>query len=194
MTAAEIAAALGGARREGSSWRCRCPVHGGRSLTMRDGRDTLLIRCWGGCVTRDVLAELRRLGLMAGGRDGTGPARVTIRSDGRADTARRIALAQQLWDAAQEAHRGPVMRYLTERGITIPIPQSLRYAPAMRRPEGSYGPAMVARIDDVDGRLIGLHRTWLARDPAGAWRRFDRASLGPIGGGAVRLAPAAETR
>lgn len=52
---------------------------------------------------------------------------------------------------------------------------------------------MVARIDDLDGRLIGVHRTWLARAPAGAWRRFDRASLGPLGGGAVRLAPAAET-
>jgi putative DNA primase/helicase len=69
----------------------------------------------------------------------------------------------------------------------------LRYAPALRRPDGTNRPAMIARIDDLDGRLIGVHRTWLARDPAGAWRRFDRASLGPIGGGAVRLGPAAET-
>ena len=37
MTAAEIAAALGGARRAGQWWRCVCPVHGsrtGRSLTL----------------------------------------------------------------------------------------------------------------------------------------------------------------
>jgi hypothetical protein len=35
MTAAEIAAALGDARREGRAWRC--PLHSGRSLVLRDG-------------------------------------------------------------------------------------------------------------------------------------------------------------
>ena len=30
MSAADVARALGDARREGSKWRCRCPVHGGR--------------------------------------------------------------------------------------------------------------------------------------------------------------------
>jgi hypothetical protein len=87
-----------------------------------------------------------------------------------------------------------VATYLAGRGITTrDLPPSLRWAPALRRLDGTDGPAMVARIDDLDGRLIGVHRTWLARDLASAWRRFDRASLGPIGGGAVRLAPAAET-
>jgi hypothetical protein len=42
VTAAEIAAALGGASREGRDWRCRCPLHSGRSLTLRDGRTALL--------------------------------------------------------------------------------------------------------------------------------------------------------
>jgi len=28
MTAADIAHALGDARREGRTWRCRCPLHG----------------------------------------------------------------------------------------------------------------------------------------------------------------------
>ena len=39
MTAAEIAAALGGAHRSGAWWRCRCPVHGSRgaTLALRDG-------------------------------------------------------------------------------------------------------------------------------------------------------------
>jgi hypothetical protein len=36
-SAAVIAAALGDARREGGAWRCRCPLHGGRSLVIRDG-------------------------------------------------------------------------------------------------------------------------------------------------------------
>lgn len=61
MTAAAIAAALGDARREGHVWRCRCPLHGGRSLTLRDGEaGRILVTCWGGCDRLDVLAELRR--------------------------------------------------------------------------------------------------------------------------------------
>jgi phage/plasmid primase-like uncharacterized protein len=51
---------------------------------------------------------------------------------------------------------------------------------------------MVARVDSLDGELIGIHRTWLDCGPDGIWRRRDRASLGPIAGAAVRLAPAAE--
>ena len=45
MMAAEIAGVLGDTRREGLAWRCRCPVHGGRSLTLRDGEQAL---CTGG--------------------------------------------------------------------------------------------------------------------------------------------------
>ena len=32
VSAADIAVALGEARREGRGWRCRCPLHNGRSL------------------------------------------------------------------------------------------------------------------------------------------------------------------
>jgi hypothetical protein len=34
MSAADIAHALGDARREGRTWRCRCPLHDGRSFTL----------------------------------------------------------------------------------------------------------------------------------------------------------------
>jgi len=37
MSAADIAVALGNARREGRGWRCRCPLHNGRSLTLHNG-------------------------------------------------------------------------------------------------------------------------------------------------------------
>jgi putative DNA primase/helicase len=193
MTAAQIAAALGG-RREGCNWRCCCPLHGGRSLTLRDGRSTLLVRCWASCSTRDVLAELRRLGLLAGRSDGAlAPAAMTTRGDDRQDTARRIEIARRIWGEARQAHGSPVARYLAGRGITVPVPPTLRWAPSLRRPDGTAGPAMIARVVGLDGELIGVHRTWLYRDAAGVWRRRDRASLGPVGGGAVRVAPLAET-
>jgi putative DNA primase/helicase len=65
MSALAIAQALGAARKEGRGWRCRCPLHGGVSLALRDGDGgRLLVWCWGGCDGRDVLAALRRLGLL----------------------------------------------------------------------------------------------------------------------------------
>jgi len=45
---------------------------------------------------------------------------------------------------------------------------------------------------NVDSELIGIARTWLARDTAGSWFRRDRAMLGRAAGGAVQLASAAE--
>jgi putative DNA primase/helicase len=67
MSAADIAHALGDAGREGRDWRCRCPLHQGRSLTLRDGDGgRLLAWCFGGCDSRDVFIELRRRGLLDG--------------------------------------------------------------------------------------------------------------------------------
>jgi phage/plasmid primase-like uncharacterized protein len=52
---------------------------------------------------------------------------------------------------------------------------------------------MVGRIDDIDGELMGVHRTWLDCNERGQWRRRDRAMLGRAAGGSVRLAAASET-
>jgi hypothetical protein len=192
MSAADIAAALGNPRREGRHWRCRCPVHGGHSLTLRDGRARLLVKCWAGCDARDVLAELRCIGLIAGHSEGARPPSV-VRTAECGDAARRTALARRIWDAVTDARGTPVERYFAGRGIIASVPSSLRWAPSLRHPDGTAGPAMVARVDGLDGELVGVHRTYLARDTAGIWHRRDRACLGPIAGGAVRLAPAAET-
>jgi len=76
----------------------------------------------------------------------------------------------------------------------MPLLPSLRWAPRCWHAKARrWVPAMVARVDDIAGGLIGVHRTWLDRDAAGQWHRRDRASLGPIGGGAVRLAEPHET-
>lgn len=72
VTAAGIAQMLGDLRREGHARRCRCPLHGGRSLTLRDGDGGgILVTCWGGCDRRHVLTELRRLKLLDGGAAAT---------------------------------------------------------------------------------------------------------------------------
>jgi putative DNA primase/helicase len=190
MTAAQIASALGGAHRSGVWWRCRCPVHGSRgaTLALRDGDRGLLAVCHAACARADIVAELRRRGLIGGGTEER-PASGFAHDN----AARRITAAQRIWDAARDARGSPVTAYLGARGITLPPPVSLRYAPALRRPDGTRGPAMVARIDSIDAELIGISRTWLIRDDRGIWRRHDRAMLGRAAGGAVRLAPADET-
>jgi putative DNA primase/helicase len=183
MRAGEIAGALGDARRVGRGWRCRCPLHGGRSLVLCDGdRGRLLLTCWGGCDRRDVLAELRRGGMLH--QHMPIRERERISSPRCDDDASRIARARRLWDAAETALGSPVVCYLAGRGISVPPPASLRWAPRCWHNETrDYLPAMIALVEHVERGIVGIHRTFLTPD----YRRRDRASLGPIGGGAVRL-------
>src|SRR5262249_42275800 len=76
----------------------------------------------------------------------------------------------------------------------LPPPACVRWAARCRHPSGVFLPAMIARIDNVDGELIGLHRTFLRPDGWGkAEIELQKAMLGGAAGGAVRLAPAVET-
>src|SRR5277367_7087024 len=104
MIAAEIANALGNAHRSGSWWRSRCPVHGSRgaTLALRDGDRGLIVKCWAGCDPRDVLAELRRRGLIAcetQERDRRPePVNQARRREAEArDLAARIEAARMIW-------------------------------------------------------------------------------------------------
>jgi putative DNA primase/helicase len=88
-----------------------------------------------------------------------------------------------------------VWRYLAGRGIIIPVPASLRWVSrCWHGAARACLPAMVAAIVDVAGELIGVHRTFLRPDGTGkAEVEPCKAMLGRAAGGAVRLAPAAET-
>jgi hypothetical protein len=93
VNAAEIATALGGARRKGRHWRCPCPLHGGHSLELCDGDNgCVLVTCWAGCDRLDVLAELRRCGLL--GEPAVCPLRI-ISPSREHDNASRIARAMK---------------------------------------------------------------------------------------------------
>jgi hypothetical protein len=192
MTAAEIAAVLGAAHRLGRWWSCRCPAHDDRtpSLSLCDGDRGLIVRCWAGCDPRDVLAELRCRRLL----DCVGAAPFTNeRPDDRRNYERRIEIARRLWAEAWDPRGTAVEHYLAARGITIPVPPSLRWVDALRRPDGTHAPAMIARVDGLHDHPIAVHRTWLTRGDRGQWHRHDRKSLGPLAGGAVRLGPTSET-
>jgi hypothetical protein len=183
--ARDIAIALGGRRAQrlaGAAFLVPCPVpsHGrGRgdrnpSLQISDGEHRLLIRCYGGCDTRDVLDELRRRGLLGGSLR---PARTTTTpkvSDGD-DVARSREKARWLWRKSKEP--GPlVARYLREaRGYHGPIPATLRYLP----PSPKYpDPALIAAfgfasepepgvLEIASDAVEGVHLIKLAPDGSG---------------------------
>jgi putative DNA primase/helicase len=183
MIARDVAHVLGDAIRDGKGWRCRCPLHTGRSLVIRDGASgRLLVTCWGGCDRRDVLAELRRLGCLGGHY--AEHRLLAVSPQRQNDDLQRTVWARRIWVSAQDASQSPVEAYLKSRGIDLPMPPSLRWAPrCWHGASRTHLPAMVARVDHPERGFVGVHRTYLTPDN----RRRDRASLGPIGGGAVRL-------
>jgi len=118
MIAAEIAEALGGARRSGRWWRCRCPVHSSHSATLalrnkRGGH--LVVVCHAGCSRIDILAELTQRGLTS--HDFGIPTEPEIASAVLDDDgSRRIALARRIWDRTRSAAGTPVAAYLRAAG------------------------------------------------------------------------------
>jgi putative DNA primase/helicase len=207
MGARDIAHSLGGTRSEGGWWRAPCPVHGSRgaSLAFRDGERGLIVHCHAGCPGPNILEELRRLGLIVheAGRTDTRSDAVEVarRSDAQARARRRrIALARDIVRSALPASGTPVERYLKARiPGTTRIPAVIGYIPMWdpyaRHPKsGGARPAMASAVEHVEHGIVGAHRTWLTIDGS-AKSSLDpvRISTGPIKGGAVRLAPAADT-
>ncbi len=195
-------------RRLGGHWRgrygmARCPCHRDRtpSLKVTDGLDgELILHCFGGCGWRYVKDALRRDGLLPERGVGNGHAlekkapfsrEIAKRRDAaeRADKARRTRQALRIWRKAIPASGTLVETYLRARGITIPVPPSIRYlSAATHGPTGLILPAMVAGAQDPDGRVVAIHRTFLSLDGTGkAGVREPKMSLGPVAGGAVRL-------
>lgn len=121
------------------------------------------------------------------------------------DERNRAALARVRAEALPLAEGDPVVTYLAQRGISLPLldlPLVVRYHPRLPyRHEDhtfTYYPAMVARVDDPSGELATLHRTYLT--PAGhkadvptPKKMMPPAVPGATNGGAIRLYAAAET-
>lgn len=207
MTAATIAAALGGAYRSGAWWRAVCPVHGSRtgrsaSLSLKDGARGLIVHCHAGCTRADVLAELARRGLYSGAAaEAPSPDPEAERRRAEAEAAsraRRTALARDMWRSSLTAAGTAVERYLCYRLPGLgEIPPTLRYLPPgsryARHPEGAGWPVMLAAVKrEGEAGIVAVHRTWLSPDGSGKKASFTapRKSTGPVGGGAVRLGTA----
>ena len=201
MNAKELTKALGG-RWHGSYGMACCPSHTDRtpSLSVRDGDGgTLLTHCHAGCSPDAVWGALIDRGLVEQA-DNRRPQRrrQPQRSDKppmptpRAMTAPNQDHATEIWRTARPAPDTPVEAYLRHRGITIPVPPTLRYHPAVRyERSGLCLPCMVAAVQAPDRKMTAIHRTYLRATGCGkAGVATPKMALGPIGAGTVRLGPA----
>ena len=190
-----ITRALGGRsfRRYG---RARCPVcHGGRSgnfpLSIANGTGgALLLHCFKGCTFAEILDALRGLGLVDGAGTYRPPSRedvARLRAEEAAEAAKKAAQAQACWDEAQPLAGTVGETYLRGRGIAGDLPETLRFLPDCWHVSAKRLPALVARVDGGD--RCAVHRSYLRPDGSGkASVEPNKMMLGPVRGGAVRLA------
>ncbi len=153
LTASEIAAALGGKRTGANNFVAKCPAHEDRSpsLSLTDAGDGLvLFHCFAGCSQGEVRDALAALGLWpragdvgvpvrrANPRPAPKPAQQKEPMDD-AEDRRKKALA--LWRRSRPIQGTIGEIYLrAERGITCPLPATLRFLPA----NGQYPASMIA--------------------------------------------------
>ncbi|MDQ2067227.1 toprim domain-containing protein [Xinfangfangia sp. CPCC 101601] len=102
--------------------------------------------------------------------------------------------AERLWRMSRSIRGTLAGTYLRKRGLKdLRDTDNLRFHPdCYYRPEGAgpteTWPALIARITDLDGKLTGVHRTWLTRDGSGkAPLDPPRKAMGDLLGNAVRF-------
>src|SRR5690606_1203180 len=109
---------------------------------------------------RDVKEALRGLGLVEGRGSFTPPNPSEIarrRAEDEAEAVKREKQARAVWSEALPVHGTIAETYLRGRGITCPLPDSLRFHPACWHASARRLPALVARVDGLS--RLAVHRT-----------------------------------
>ena len=191
--ARELTLALGGRwhSRYGAAPCPCCQAEGRRdqtALTLSDGTDgRLLLHCKkSACAFLDILAAA---GLRSGDYVPPDPATLARReAERRAEAQRKAEQAKRLWHESLPIAGTVAEAYLRGRGITCPLPRTLRFHPeAWHGPTARRYPAMVAAVQGAGAAAV--HRTYLRADGSGkADIEPDKLMLGATAGGAVRLA------
>jgi DNA primase len=191
-----------------------CPFHKERSpsFEVNDAKGTFHCHgCGAGGDVYTVLTKLEGMSFRQAYETLSGDTFPTISEEDRArrkvvdeaETAKRIDIARSIWASAVPIAGTPGEVYARARGITAPLPESIRFAltPRWRNDEtGEVGrdvPAVVCAVQDVAGAISGVQCIFLAGDGR---RKYDRRrpdgskgkaklSFGIIAGGAIRLGP-----
>ncbi len=206
MTAAAIARALGfrqstDKKPPGSNFLVRCVCHDDKSpsLSIADGKDgRLLVHCFANCEPLDILAELRRRGLLDDDRE------YDRHHDRPARRPRPVPPQaiddswRSIWRETVELSRSPAEAYLLNRLGRLPGDLAdLRFHPRCPRGRDRL-PALVALMRAAENspklesnRPTGIHRTFLARCPDDSWGKANvepvKMMLGTAAGSVIKL-------
>lgn len=168
-----------------------CPVcqperrKGQNALTLADGSGRLLLNCKkSGCDFTDILSAA---GVSSGDYQPPDPALIAHReAEQRAHDLKRQRQAEQVWQSALPIGGTIAENYLRGRGISCPLPDTLRFLPDCWHASAKRFPAMIALVEGGAG--FAVHRTYLLPDGSGkADVTPNKAMLGSVQRGAVRL-------
>lgn len=174
---------------------CYCPAHPNTrtpALRLKDGREgRLLAVCGSGCTFRNVAAALQSLGLLdeQSTFEPDPLAGAKRRAEQEMERRLRVDQARRAWNETDAIEGTLAERYLRSRAITGPLPNTLRYhSKAWHGPSAGQLPAMLAAVTlEGEAEPVAVHRTYLAEPGRKADVAPNKAMLGPVAGGAVRL-------
>jgi DNA primase len=183
--------------RAGKEWRGCCPFHPDRSPSFTIFKDDRRFHCFGCGAAGDVLdfvemlhkvgtreaAEMLGASSLPTVESRSPPARVEPERD---TTGEALAI----WDSATPIAETPAEAYLRRRGITMPLPPSLRFSRLRYGFRGALHPTLIAAICNPAGAVIGIQRTYLTEEGGKAAFEKVKLSLGRVRGGSIQLAPA----
>ncbi len=186
LAASEIATRLGLRRARHGEWRGACPAcsyPGAAVLDERHGRP--LLWC-ASCQNSAALASALRSA--AGGALPAPRAERLLRLD-RADPAAKLSRAAEIWNGASPIEPGsPAARYLELRRIARAAGSpALRWRADVPHPGGGRHIALLAAVTGANSEFSAIQRIFLKRDGTKADVEPQKASLGMVAGGAVRL-------
>ncbi|MCW1431976.1 toprim domain-containing protein [Novosphingobium sp. JCM 18896] len=153
---------------------CLCPAHADAkpSLSLRQGDRGIIVHCFAGCQSEDVLRELRRVK----------PAVGTPMPEYRQPTG--SGNVSKIWDQGQPIAGTLAEQYLSIRRLPADL-EDLRFhprCPHKPKPHTEFKPALLVAVRDRL-QLTAVQRIFL--DPATAYRT-EKVMLGRPGQGAWR--------
>lgn len=193
-------------KRAGREWKGLCPFHAERSpsFTVVDAHErAYCFGCgWNGDVIAFVMAMQR-----CSFRDAYrilsnqelpqwSPAeRQKAQAEDRLERLADEAMAKKWFKEAQPVRGTPGETYLRARGITVEIPDTVRFGhvPSWRdKDTGEWGrkrPALVCSAQDATGAVVGIQRIFFPHDDPAGGKADCKLSLGTIKGATLRLGP-----
>lgn len=121
------------------------------------------------------------------------------REEERQEREEQVAWCRRAWQSCRDQPPDFAILYLRGRGLRLQaLPASIRCHPRMPHKEsGRDLPCMVAAVQNLEGQILGLHRTFLHRSPDGSVHKTAlkpaKKMNGTCWGGAVRLSRPAST-